>query len=85
MWVEFKHVFSATWLNTTFEVDVMTAWYELNATKCKSVEDFNKKFCQALLPVSSYQEVPLIEPVERYCCGVPKKGDTRLLHENKGH
>lgn len=59
--VEFKQMFSAAWLSTTFEVDVMTAWYELSAATCKSLEEYNKKFWQALLPIESYKEMPLIE------------------------
>ena len=43
-WVEFKQVFSATWLTTTFEMDVMTAWHKLDAAHCANLEEYNNKF-----------------------------------------
>ncbi|MCO5572782.1 hypothetical protein L7F22_026541 [Adiantum nelumboides] len=38
----------------------------------KNLDDFNRKFWKALLPVTSYRFVPLTEQIEKYCCGLPK-------------
>ena len=51
IWVEFKQVFSATWLTTTFEVDIMMAWHKLDAANCANLEEYNNKFWKALLPI----------------------------------
>ena len=51
----------------------MTTWYELSVATCKSLEEYNKMFSQARLPMESYTEVPLTEWLERYCCGLPKE------------
>ena len=72
-WIGFKQVFATTWLTNEFEVDVMSAWHSLDATKCKDLEDYNRKFWKALLPVTSYRVVPLAEQIEKYCCGLPKE------------
>ena len=45
----------------------------MDASKCKDLEDYNKKFWKALLPVTSYRIVPLTEQIEKYCCGLPKE------------
>ncbi|MCO5588940.1 hypothetical protein L7F22_042902 [Adiantum nelumboides] len=44
----------------------------LNAASCKNLDDYNRKFWKALLPVTSYRFVPLTEQIEKYCCGLPK-------------
>ncbi|KAH7421157.1 hypothetical protein KP509_13G042900 [Ceratopteris richardii] len=62
-WIQFKQVFSSAWLTNTFEVDVMTAWHKLDAATCASLEEYNKKFWDALLSVSSYRTVPLSEQI----------------------
>ena len=72
-WVQFKQQFSFAWLTNTFEVDVMTAWHKLDAANCNNSEEYNKKFWDALLPVTSYRTVPLSEQIEKYCCGLPKE------------
>lgn len=71
-WVYFKQLFAAAWLTNTFEVDIMTAWHKLDAANCANLEEYNKKFWEALLPVSSYRTVPLSEQIEKYCCGLPE-------------
>ncbi|MCO5547701.1 hypothetical protein L7F22_001152 [Adiantum nelumboides] len=71
-WVQFKQIFTPTWITITFEVDVMTAWNQLSAIICESLEEYNAKFWDALLPVSSFKMVPLAEQIEKYCCGLPK-------------
>ncbi|MCO5593692.1 hypothetical protein L7F22_047709 [Adiantum nelumboides] len=50
----------------------MTEWHQLNAATCKNLDDFNRKFWKALLPVASYKFVTLTEQIEKYCCGLPK-------------
>ncbi|MCO5568121.1 hypothetical protein L7F22_021817 [Adiantum nelumboides] len=50
----------------------MTAWNQLSAINCESLEEYNAKFWDALLPVSSFKMVPLAEQIEKYCCGLPK-------------
>ncbi|RXY71357.1 hypothetical protein DD581_34565 [Klebsiella pneumoniae] len=50
----------------------MTEWHQLNAATCKNLDDYNRKFWKALLPVTSYRFVPLTEQIEKYCCGLPK-------------
>lgn len=42
--VEFKQAFSTIWLTTAIEVDVMTAWRNLNTANCKNLEDYNNNF-----------------------------------------
>ncbi|MCO5576745.1 hypothetical protein L7F22_030563 [Adiantum nelumboides] len=71
-WVQFKQIFAPAWITNTFEVDVMTAWNRLSAINCESLEEYNAKFWDALLPVSSFKMVPLAEQIEKYCCGLPK-------------
>ncbi|MCO5603644.1 hypothetical protein L7F22_057795 [Adiantum nelumboides] len=71
-WVQFKEIFAPTWITNTFEIDVMTAWNQLSANNCESLEEYNAKFWDALLPVSSFKMVPLAEQIEKYCCGLPK-------------
>ncbi|MCO5594957.1 hypothetical protein L7F22_048994 [Adiantum nelumboides] len=71
-WVQFKQIFAPAWITNTFEVDVMTAWNQLSAINCESLEEYNAKFWDALLPVSSFKIVPLAEQIEKYCCGLPK-------------
>ncbi|MCO5595971.1 hypothetical protein L7F22_050023 [Adiantum nelumboides] len=70
-WVQFKQIFAPAWITNTFEVDVMTAWNQLSAINCESLE-YNAKFWDALLTVSSFKKVPLAEQIEKYCCGLPK-------------
>ena len=70
-WVQFKQVFASAWLTNTFEVEVMTRWHKLDAANCENLEEYNKKYWEALLPVSSYREVSLSERIEKYCCGLP--------------
>lgn len=72
-WVEFKEVFSESWLTTTFEVDVLTAWHSLTSASCRILKEYKEKFWCALVPVSSYRIVTLTEQVEKYCCGLPKE------------
>ena len=72
-WTYFKQVFAFAWLTNEFEVEVMSEWHNLDATKCKDLDDYNKKFWKALLPVTSYRVVPLTEQIEKYCCGLPKE------------
>ena len=64
-WTYFKQVFASAWLTNEFEVDVMSAWHNLDATKCRDLKDYNKKFWAALLPVTSYRFVPLTEQIEK--------------------
>ncbi|MCO5554388.1 hypothetical protein L7F22_007918 [Adiantum nelumboides] len=71
-WVQFKQIFAPAWITNTFEIDVMTAWNQLSAINCESLEEYNAKFWDALLPVSSFKMVPLPEQIEKYCCGFPK-------------
>ncbi|MCO5577844.1 hypothetical protein L7F22_031679 [Adiantum nelumboides] len=71
-WVRFKQIFAPAWITNTFEVDVMTAWNQLSAINCESLEEYNAKFWDALLPVISFKIVPLAEQIEKYCCGLPK-------------
>ncbi|MCO5592854.1 hypothetical protein L7F22_046858 [Adiantum nelumboides] len=47
-------------------------WNQLSAINCESLEEYNAKFWDALLPVSSFKMVPLAEQIEKYCCGLPK-------------
>ncbi|MCO5594657.1 hypothetical protein L7F22_048690 [Adiantum nelumboides] len=70
-WVCFKQIF-APWITNTFEIDVMTAWNQLSAVNCESLEECNAKVWDALLPMSSFKIVPLAEQIEKYCCGLPK-------------
>ncbi|MCO5598978.1 hypothetical protein L7F22_053077 [Adiantum nelumboides] len=60
------------WITNTFEVDVLTAWNQLSAVTCEYLEEYNAKFWDALLPVSSFKMVTLEEQIEKYCCGLPK-------------
>ncbi|MCO5549206.1 hypothetical protein L7F22_002672 [Adiantum nelumboides] len=53
-WIYFKRIFASAWLSDDFEADVMTEWHQLNAATCKNLDDFNRKFWKALLPVTSY-------------------------------
>ncbi|MCO5585690.1 hypothetical protein L7F22_039626 [Adiantum nelumboides] len=71
-WIYFKQIFASAWLSDDFEEDVMTEWHQLNAASCKNLDDYNRKFWKALLPVTSYRFVPLTEQIEKYCCGLPK-------------
>ncbi|MCO5564252.1 hypothetical protein L7F22_017910 [Adiantum nelumboides] len=71
-WVQFKQIFAPAWITNTFKVDVMTAWNQLSAINCESLEEYNAKFWDALLPVSSFKMVPLAKQIEKYCCGLPK-------------
>ncbi|MCO5600561.1 hypothetical protein L7F22_054675 [Adiantum nelumboides] len=48
--------FAPAWITNTFEVDVMTAW-NLSAINCESLEEYNAKFWDAFLPVSSFKMV----------------------------
>ncbi|MCO5580416.1 hypothetical protein L7F22_034282 [Adiantum nelumboides] len=59
-------------ITNTFEVDVMIAWNQLSAINCESLEEYNAKFWDALLPVNIFKIVPLAEQIEKYCCGLPK-------------
>ncbi|MCO5575982.1 hypothetical protein L7F22_029789 [Adiantum nelumboides] len=54
-WVQFKQIFAPAWITNTFEVDVMTAWNQLSAINCESLEEYNAKFWDALLLVSSFK------------------------------
>ncbi|MCO5611606.1 hypothetical protein L7F22_065860 [Adiantum nelumboides] len=63
-WVQFKQIFAPAWTTITFEVDVMIAWNQLSAVNCESLEEYNAKFWDALLPVSSFKIVPLAEQIE---------------------
>ncbi|MCO5571927.1 hypothetical protein L7F22_025678 [Adiantum nelumboides] len=71
-WIYFKQIFASAWLSDDFEADVMTEWHQLNAASCKNLDDYNRKFWKALLPITSYRFVPLTEQIEKYCCGLPK-------------
>ncbi|MCO5552007.1 hypothetical protein L7F22_005515 [Adiantum nelumboides] len=71
-WVQFKQIFAPAWITNTFEVDVMTAWNQLSAINCESLEEYNAKLWDALLPVSSFKMVPLAKQIKKYCCGLPK-------------
>ncbi|MCO5576552.1 hypothetical protein L7F22_030364 [Adiantum nelumboides] len=70
--MKFKQIFAPAWTTNTFEVDVMIAWNQLSAMNGESLEEYNAKFLDALLPVSSFKVVPLAEQIEKYCCGLPK-------------
>ncbi|MCO5611709.1 hypothetical protein L7F22_065967 [Adiantum nelumboides] len=68
-----RKIFAPAWISYTFEVDVMTACHvELSAVYCELLEEYNAKFWDALLPVSSYKIVPLSEQIEKHCFGLPK-------------
>ena len=54
-------------------MDVITAWRGLSSRDCPTLEVYVKKFWDALLPIASYRQVPLIEQVETFCCGLPKE------------
>ncbi|MCO5592400.1 hypothetical protein L7F22_046403 [Adiantum nelumboides] len=69
-WVQFKQIFAPAWITNMFEVDVMTAWNQLSAVNCESLEEYNAKFWDALLPGSSFTMVPLAEQIEKYRCEV---------------
>ncbi|MCO5551821.1 hypothetical protein L7F22_005324 [Adiantum nelumboides] len=71
-WIYFKQTFASAWLSDDFEADVMTEWHQLSAASCKNLDDYNRKFWKALLPITSYRFVPLTEQIEKYCCGLPK-------------
>ncbi|MCO5596399.1 hypothetical protein L7F22_050460 [Adiantum nelumboides] len=71
-WIYLRQIFASAWLSDDFEADVMTEWHQLNAASCKNLDDYNRKFWKALLPVTSYRFVPLTEQIEKYCCGLPK-------------
>lgn len=70
-WVDFKKQFEAHWLTSSFEVEMITKWYNLNVTGCCNLEEYTTKFWNVLLPVESYKKVSLKEQVEKYCCGLP--------------
>ncbi|MCO5606130.1 hypothetical protein L7F22_060317 [Adiantum nelumboides] len=70
--VQFKQIIAPTWITNTFEVDV-TAWNQLSAINCESLEEYNAKFWDASLPVSSFKMVPFAEQIGKYCCGLPKR------------
>ncbi|MCO5562471.1 hypothetical protein L7F22_016098 [Adiantum nelumboides] len=53
-WIDSKQIFASAWLSDDFEADVMTEWHQLNAASCKNLDDYNRKFWKALLPVTSY-------------------------------
>ena len=72
-WVEFKQAFAPLWLTSTFEVDVITAWHKLDCRDCNDLEEYNQKFWDVLLPVTSFRYVPFVEQVEKYTCGLPKE------------
>ena len=72
-WVEFKQAFATLWMTSTFEVDVITAWHQLDSRDCHNLEEYNKKFWDAFLPVTSFRHVPFVEQVEKYTCGLPKE------------
>ena len=71
-WVDFKRVFAANWLASTFEVDVMTQWHKLNSNDYMNLDDYTKKLRDALLPIESYRLVTLKEQVKMYYCELPK-------------
>ncbi|MCO5546973.1 hypothetical protein L7F22_000412 [Adiantum nelumboides] len=50
-WIYFKQILASAWLSDDFEADVMTEWHQLNAATCKNLDDFNRKFWKALLPL----------------------------------
>ncbi|MCO5584011.1 hypothetical protein L7F22_037930 [Adiantum nelumboides] len=50
----------------------MTEWHQLNAASCKNLDDYDRKFWKALLPVTSYKFVPLTKQIEKYYCGLSK-------------
>ncbi|MCO5559154.1 hypothetical protein L7F22_012747 [Adiantum nelumboides] len=54
-WIYFKQIFASAWLSDEFEADVMTEWHQLNVATCKNLDDFNRKFWKALLPVTSFR------------------------------
>ncbi|MCO5588027.1 hypothetical protein L7F22_041981 [Adiantum nelumboides] len=54
-WIYFKQIFASAWLSDDFEADVMTEWHPLNAASCKNLDDYNRKFWKALLPVTFYR------------------------------
>ncbi|MCO5593463.1 hypothetical protein L7F22_047477 [Adiantum nelumboides] len=53
-WIYFKQIFASAWLSDDFEADVMTEWHQLNAASCRNLDDYNRKFWKALLPITSY-------------------------------
>ncbi|MCO5577777.1 hypothetical protein L7F22_031611 [Adiantum nelumboides] len=72
IWIYFKQIFASAWLSDDFEASVMTEWHQLNVASWKNLDDYNRKFWKALLPITSYRFVPLTEQIENFCCGLPK-------------
>ncbi|RYA53754.1 hypothetical protein DD599_26695 [Enterobacter cloacae complex sp. CH23B] len=69
-WVYLKQMLASAPLSNEFEGDVMTDWYQLTAATC--IEEYDRRFCIALLSVTSYRFVPLTKQIEKYCCELPK-------------
>ena len=72
-WIAFKQLFSHIWLTPTFDVDTITAWRSLSSTDCLTLEEYTKKFWDALLLIASFKSIPLVEQVETFCCRLPKE------------
>ena len=51
----------------------MTQQHNLSADDCRNLDDYTRKFWDALLPVESYRVVTFRERVEKYCCRLPKE------------
>ncbi|MCO5599334.1 hypothetical protein L7F22_053435 [Adiantum nelumboides] len=64
--------FASPWLRNEFEAVVMTEWHQRDVANCKNLDDYNRKFWKALLPVTSYKFVPLTKQIEKYYCGLYK-------------
>ena len=54
-------------------MDTITAWRSLNSRDCSTLEEYTKKFWDALLPIASFRSVPLVEQVETFYCELPKE------------
>ena len=48
-------------------------WRGLSSRDYSALEEYRKKFWDALLPIISFRQVPLVEQVKTFCCGLPKE------------
>ncbi|MCO5552711.1 hypothetical protein L7F22_006228 [Adiantum nelumboides] len=76
-WIYFKQIFASAWLSDDFEADVMTEWHQLNAASCKNLDDYNRKFWKALLPVTSYSDLGASQSLEKQATAEPTKGPAK--------
>ncbi len=75
-WLEFKQLFSSLWLTQTYEADVISAWNQMRFEKGETLDQYNERFWNTCLPVSSFRPMTLPEQMEKYVC-------QRLLHQDQ--